>query len=105
MPTLPKTDDSLIQAFAPHFSNCIWQHAQVLLVGAVLVPGRRTVTAVLRIMGLSDERQFQTYHRVLNRAAWSSWALSRALLGLLIKTFVPTGPVICGLDDTIGRRR
>jgi hypothetical protein len=83
----------------------VWQHAQVLLIGGILVPGRRTVAAVLRIMGLSDERQFQTYHRVLNRAAWSSWALSRTLLKLLVKTFVPTGPIICGLDDTIERRR
>jgi hypothetical protein len=56
-------------------------------------------------MGLSEERQFQTYHRVLSRAAWSSWALSRTLLMLLVKTFVPTGPIICGLDDTIERRR
>lgn len=105
MPTLPKRHDSLIQTFAPHFSNMVWQHAQVLLIGAILVPGRRTVTAVLRIMGLSGERQFQTYHRVLNRAAWSSWALSRTLLKLLVQTFVPTGPIICGLDDTIERRR
>jgi len=96
---------SLIQIFAPHFSNLVWQHAQVLLIGAILVPGRRTVTAVLRIMGLSEERQFQTYHRVLNRAVWSSWALSRTLLHLLVKTFVPTGPIICGLDDTVERRR
>jgi DDE superfamily endonuclease len=65
----------------------------------------RTVTAVLRIMGRSDERQFQTYHRVLNRAAWSSWALSRTLLKLLVQTFVPSGPIICGLDDTIEHRR
>jgi DDE superfamily endonuclease len=83
----------------------VWQHAQVLLIGAILVPGSRTVTAVLRIMGLSGERQFQTYHRVLSRAAWSSWALSHRLLMLLVKTFVPTGPIICGLDDTIERRR
>jgi hypothetical protein len=76
-----------------------------LLIGAILVPGRRTVTAVLRIMGLSDDQQFQTYHRVLNRAAWSSWALSRTLLKMLVQTFVPTGPIICGLDDTIERRR
>jgi hypothetical protein len=96
---------SLIQVFAPHFSKLIWQHAQVLLLGAILVPGRRTVTAVLRIMGLSEGRQFQTYHRVLNRAVWSSWALSHTLLHLLVKTFVPTGPIICGLDDTIERRR
>jgi hypothetical protein len=105
MPTLPSDYLSLIQIFAPHFSNCIWQHAQVLLIGAILVPGGRTVRAVLRIMGLSAERQFQTYHRVLNRAVWSSWALSRTLLKLLVQTFVPKGPIICGLDDTIERRR
>jgi hypothetical protein len=105
MPTLPNDYLSLIQIFAPYFSNLVWQHAQILLIGAILVPGRRTVTAVLRIMGLSDEHQFQTYHRVLNRAAWSSWALSRALVEVLVKTFVPVGPIICGLDDTIERRR
>ena len=105
MPTPPKAHDSLIQAFAPHFSNCIWQHAQVLLLGAILAPSRRTVTAVLRIMGLSQERQFQTYHRVLNRAVWSSGVLSRTLLKLLVQTFVPSGPVICALDPTIERRR
>ena len=85
MPTLPKSHDSLIQAFAPHFSNCVWQHAQVLLLGAILAPGRRTVTAVLRIMGLSGERQFQSYHRVLSREVWSSWALSLNLLKLLVQ--------------------
>src|SRR5258708_16232735 len=104
MPTVPKAHDNLIQIFAPHFSNMVWQHAQVLLIGAILVPGTRTVTAALRIMGLSSERQFQTYHRVLNRAAWSSWALSRTLLLLLVKTFVPKGPIICGIDATIERR-
>ncbi len=96
---------NLIQAFAPYFSNLVWQHAQVLLLGAILVPGTRTVTAALRIMGLSDEPKFETYHRVLNRAAWSSWALSRALLRLLVKTLVPKGPIVCGIDDTIERRR
>jgi hypothetical protein len=96
---------NLIQAFAPYFSKLVWQHAQALVIGAILVPGRRTVTAVLRIMGLSAEKHFQTYHRVLNRAVWSSWALSRRLLEVLIQMFVPKGPVICGLDDTIERRR
>ncbi len=105
MPTLPKAYVSLIQAFAPHFSNCIWEHARVLLLGTILAPGRRTVTAVLRIMGLSEERQFQTYHRVLNRAVWSSWALSGTLLKLLVQTFVPKGPILCALDPTLERRR
>src|SRR5258706_4279874 len=105
MPTLPSEYVSLIQIFAPYFSKVVWQHAQLLLIGAILVPGRRTVTAALRIMGLSDERHFQTYHRVLNRAVWSSWALSHVLLLVLVRTFVPTGPVVCGADETIERRR
>ena len=55
-------------------------------------------------MGLSQERHFQTYHRVLNRAAWSSLAASRILLQLLVRAFAPEGPLVFGLDDTIERR-
>ena len=105
MPTLPADYLSLIREFAPYFSDLVWQHAQVLLLGAILAPGQRTVTAVLRIVGLSAERRFETYHRVLNRAVWSSWALSRVLLRKLVQTFAATGPIIVGLDDTIERRR
>lgn len=105
MPTLPNDYLSVIGAFAPCFSNLVWQHAQVLLLGTILTTGQRTVAAALRIVGLSAERRFQTYHRLLNRAAWSSWALSRVLLGMLIATFAATGDVIAGLDDTIERRR
>lgn len=72
MLTLPRDDLSLIQVFAPLLSLWVWQHAQVLLVGAILTPGQRTVTAALRIVGLSCEQHFATYHRVLNRTAWSS---------------------------------
>lgn len=105
MPTLPGNYLSLISAFAPYFSNLVWQHAQVLVLGAILAPGQRTVTAVLRIVGLDTERHFQTYHRVLNRAAWSSWALSRVLLQQLVATFAALGDIVVGLDDTIERRR
>ena len=68
-------------------------------------PGQRTVTAVLRVMGLSDHVHFQNYHRVLNRAAWSSLALSQGLLGLLVNTFASDDTLVVGLDDTIERRR
>lgn len=105
MPTLPTGYFSLIQAFAPLFSSSIWFYAQVLLTGAILATGSRTVTAVLRIMGLSDEVHFQNYHRVLNRAVWSSLQASCLLLGLLVTTFAPSGPVLIGIDDTIERRR
>jgi len=105
MLTLPSEYLTLITAFAPIFSVRVWQQVQVLLVGAILAPGKRTVTSALRVMGLSQTQHFQNYHRVLNRAAWSSLELSRLLLKLLVTTFVATGPIILGLDDTIERRR
>ena len=104
MPILSKDYVTLIAVFAPVFSRRVWQHVQVLLAGAILAPGRRTVTALLRVMGLSDERHFQTYHRVLNRAVWSSLEVSRILLGILVCTFAATGTIVLGLDETIERR-
>ena len=105
MLTLPRRYCTLLGAFAPVFSNRIWEQVQVLLIGAILAPGKRTVTSVLRIMGLSDDQHFQNYHRVLNRAVWSSLELSRVLLGWLVKTFARCGPIVAGIDDTIERRR
>lgn len=105
MLTLPSEYLTLIQAFAPIFSERVWQHIQVLVLGAMLAPGKRTVTAVLRIMGLSQEKHFQNYHRVLNRAVWSSLEASRILLTLLITAFALVGDLVMGIDDTIERRR
>ena len=82
MPTLPADYHTLIGAFAPIFSHRIWQHAVILLTGAILAVGKRTVTSVLRVMGLSHDTHFQNYHRMLNRAVWSSLEASRILLGL-----------------------
>jgi hypothetical protein len=77
-----------------------------LLAGAILTPGPRTVSAALRTLGRAHEPHFQTYHRVLNRATWSSRALSHLLLLLLLRAFVPEdAPVVVGIDETIERRR
>jgi len=73
-----------------------WRHAQLLLLGALLAPGQRTVSRILRIVGLRRERHFVNYHRVLNRAVWNSRQEARLLLGLLINTFVSTGPIVLG---------
>ncbi len=105
MLTLPPDIMALFTLFAPVFSRRLWPHVQVLLVGAILAPGRRMVTSVLRIMGLEQESSFQRYHRILNRAVWSSRETSRILLGVLLAALVPTGPVVLGIDETIERRR
>ena len=72
MPTLPTM---MIRTWAPFtllFSERVWQHVQMLLAGAILAPGKRTVSSALRAMGLDREKRFHCYHLVLSRAAWSS---------------------------------
>ena len=97
---------SLIGVFAPLFSDRVWSHAQLLLMGALLAPGKRTVASVLRVIGRSEETHFTNFHRVLNRARWSTLQGSRILLGLLVASFVPAGhPIVLGADDTVERRR
>jgi hypothetical protein len=105
MPTLPLAIATIIGAFAPLFSRRVFEHVKLLIVGAILAPGKRTITSVLRVMGRSDDKHFQNYHRVLNRAQWLPLEASHRLLGLLLDAFVPEGPVVMGLDETIERRR
>jgi hypothetical protein len=105
MPPLPEAIILILAPFAPLFSHRVWRHAQTLLLGAVLAPGVRTVTAALRVMGLSCERHFTNYHRVLNRATWSARQGGRIVLGLLVACLVPPGaPIVLGADDTVERR-
>jgi hypothetical protein len=68
MRTWPKEFATLMATFAPLFTKRVWHHVQVLLVGALLAPGKRAITAALRVMGLAHVKSFQQYHRVLNRA-------------------------------------
>ena len=105
MRTLPTGMIRVLSAFAPLFSRRVFRHAQLLVVGAILAPGRRTVSSALRAMGLDHEKRFHRYHRVLSRARWSSLEVSRLLLGLLVEAFVPEGgPLVVGIDETLERR-
>ena len=103
---LPARFAAVILAFTPVFlQQRTWRRAELLLIGAILAPGKRTVTSLLRIVGLSRERRFTNYHRILNRAVWPPRVAARLLLGLLVDAFAPNGPVLLGIDDTIERRR
>ncbi len=105
MRTLSPVMVHALAPFAPLFSRRVWRYALALAAGALLAPGRRTVAAALRVLGLAEERRFERYHRVLSRATWSGLAVSRVLLGLLVTAFVPTGPLIVGIDESLERRR
>src|SRR5262249_14910462 len=105
MPSLPEAIIAVLWPFAGLFSRPVWAHVQVLLVGAILCRGPRTVAAVLRIMGLGQDKRFEKYHRVLSRACWSGLQGSKILLGLLIPLLPATWPLLVGTDETIERRR
>jgi DDE superfamily endonuclease len=104
MVPLPSTVQDVIVGFAPLFSKRVFAHVKLLMAGAILVPGKRMVTSVLRVMGKGDDPHFQRYHRVFNRAQWSALHGGKILLRLLVETFVPSGPVLLGVDETIERR-
>lgn len=102
---IPEEFSRQISAFAPLFTKKVFEHAKILLMGSLLVVGRRTVCSALRAVGLEQEKQFHKYHRVLSLAKWSAHQAARILLGLLVNTFVPASePVVFGIDETLERR-
>src|SRR3954465_3614593 len=100
----PALLDGWMQPFRCHFTTAVWRHVLVLVCGTLLAPGRRTVAAALRVIGLGEAAGFAVYHRVLSHGHWCSRALAHRLLLLLVAAFVPNGPVV-RIDDTIERRR
>lgn len=102
---IPEEFSAQISSFAPLFARKVFAHVKVLLMGSLLVVGRRTVCSALRAMGLAQEKQFHKYHQVLSKAKWSAHQGARILLGLLVDNVVPAGePLVFGIDETLERR-
>jgi hypothetical protein len=95
---------SWLAVFRPCFTAPVWNHILVLVAGAVLAPGKRTVTQALRVMGLADQPGFGRYHEVLNRARWDAREVARRLLLHLLAVLWPSGEVVIAIDDSIERR-
>jgi hypothetical protein len=106
MITLPSEFRKQISEFAPLFTRKVFEHAKILLLGAILTIGRRTVCSALKVVGLSNEKQFHKYHRVLSLAKWSCFKAAKTLLMMLVECFCNnTEPLVFGIDETIERRR
>lgn len=93
-----------LTVFRPCFTAPVWNRILVLVAGAILSPGKRTVTQALRVMGLADQPGFGRYHEVLSRARWDARDVARRLLLHLLAVLWPSGEVVIGIDDTIERR-
>ena len=101
---VPQILRDCLQSLRSCFTAPTWEHVLVLVMGAVLAPGKRTVSACLRMTGRAEAGNFSSFHQVLNRARWDARAVARRLLVMIIDRLVPSGPVVIGMDDTIERR-
>jgi hypothetical protein len=104
MDNLPDEVQDILSDFGTCCSHSVWLNACVLVIGAILCTGKRTVTAALRVMGLKDDKRFTNFHRVLNRAKWFPLTCSKILLGKLIKLVPEDWPLLIIVDKTIERR-
>ena len=101
---VPQFLDDRLDPFRTAFTEPTWRNARVLAMGALLAPGKRTVSSCLRITGNAECKSFSSFHQVLNRAQWEPSELSRILLQHLVTNLVEEEPTVVGLDDTIERR-
>jgi hypothetical protein len=105
MQSLPRGMAAVFNSFSHLFTVPTWVHLQVLLMGAILATSTRRVSSILHVMGLSQEKRFEKYHRVMNRAKWNSLLGAKILLGLLIPLLSSSIPILIVVDDTIERRK
>ena len=101
---IPPALAAWLSVFRCCFTAPVWNRVLVLVAGAVLAPGERTVTQALRVMGLGDAPQFRRYHEVLDRARRDARAVARQLRLYVLDRLLPNGPVVIGIDDTVERR-
>ena len=105
MPTPSVEIISVLSVFAVAFTAPTFAKSLILLYGTILAPGRRTIAAALRMVGLANDKHFTNYHRVLNRDHWAPMLMSKLLLELIIRIFLPAGlPLVVLVDDTLERR-
>ena len=82
---LPSAAAPLVLSLGIAFSEPTFNRVAPLLIGAILLRGRRSVTAILWTMRQWVPGHMTSYHRVLSRA---SWLLCRAIAPIVI---VPQG--------------
>jgi hypothetical protein len=91
----------ILTRLRPTFSSPTYHRFLVLLLGALLTTGRRTITNILRTVRHQAPGHGSSYHRVFSQRQWSTWVMARALIRFLLEHVVPPGPVLLAGDDTV----
>jgi hypothetical protein len=99
---LPQVAEPLLMGLRLAFTEPTFNRFLPLLVGAIVLRGRRTVTSILWAMRGLVPGHMTDYHRVFSRAAWVLWPLARVLATFAIALTEEHGG---GWLDCRGRRR
>lgn len=103
MTNLPTTMLQSLAIFLPLFSKPTYQSFLFLFHAHVLCKGRRTITEMLKRMGLRQIKNYSKYHDFFSKAKWSTLNGSKILLLKLI-SLTPT-TVTFSFDTTMERRK
>lgn len=95
----PKAARPVFQKLAPAFSERIGRRMQWLVLGAILVPGCRSLTRILVLVTGLVEGHFSSFYRLFSRPHWSCWKLGRLLAALVIE-LIPEDEAVVAICDT-----
>lgn len=94
----------ILTLFAEVFSAPVWRNAQFLFLGAILARESRTITAILRILGASQEPKFHKFHWALSNAKWSALKAGKILFNLINQIVPFDKDLVIALDETLQKR-
>ena len=100
MLSVPPAAEPLISSFSVAFTRPTFQRVRVLILGAIMAMGRRTVTAMLRAVGSLAEGHWTNFHRVLSCRVWSCGPLGKVLAAMVLELIPADQAVVCSVDDT-----
>jgi DDE superfamily endonuclease len=105
MDSIPTDALPLLLEFAPAFTRPTFRRSVVLLLAAILTTGRRTISNLLRTVGVLAPGDPSSYHRVLSQASWSGLRLAAALTRWIVVYYCPEGLLHLVGDDTVDEHR
>ena len=101
---LPQVAEPLLMSLSIAFTQPTFNRILVLIAGAVLAKGRRTITSILWIVRGLAPGHLTDYHRVFSRASWSLFPLGQVLAAAIVQ-WLPDGPIAVAIDDTTAQHR
>ena len=105
MPNLPSTIVAVLTIFSPLFSKPTFRKFLILFHAHILCKGFRTITGLLKRLGLRDDKNFSNYHDFFNKNKWSALDGARILFLKLISLLPNQETIYISIDSTVERRK